>query len=92
VFEYRVEIDLRGITLTAWAELDLPDTMGNLSPEARHNAILEAESWIENYLGLYSITYHAETVRVYLMLGGEQVELEAPIAYTLTDKGVSAAR
>lgn len=87
MYEYRVEIEVRGITLSQWVELDLPDTVGNLEPGVRHNAILEAEQWIETALGHYSLTYYADRVSVYLLLGGEEIELEAPIPYALTDKG-----
>lgn len=87
MYEYRVEIEVRGITLSQWVELDLPDTVGNLEPGVRYSAILEAEQWIESALGLIRLTYHADRISVYLSLGGEEIELEAPIPYALTDKG-----
>ncbi len=87
MYEYRVEIEVRGITLSTWVELDLPDTVGNLEPGVRHNAILEAEQWIETALGVCGTVYHSDRVSVYLLLGGEEIELEAPIPYALTDKG-----
>jgi hypothetical protein len=87
IYEYRVEIEIRGITLSTWVALDLPVTVGNLELGARHNAIIEAEQWIESALGCVALFITPTRVSVFLSLGGEEIELEAPIPYALTDKG-----
>ena len=73
-YDYRVEIVGNYWTLSTRVTVDLPDTIGNLSEEARDMAEEEADTALLGELGISPLGF-AHSCIVTLLLDGEEVEL-----------------
>lgn len=73
-YEYRVTMVVDYLTVTTNISLMLDDNTGNLSSEARDQAIIEADAAIEYDLGR-KLSHRANEITVTLLLDDEEVEL-----------------
>ena len=73
-YDYRVDIVGNYWTLSTRVTVNLPDTIGNLSDEAREMAEEEADAAILGELGISPLGF-AHSCIVTLLLDGEEVEI-----------------
>lgn len=72
--DYRVEIVGNYWVLSTRVSVDLPDTVGSLSDEAREIVEAAADDSIQGELGISPLSF-AHSCIVTLLLNGEEVEL-----------------
>jgi hypothetical protein len=73
-YDYRVEIVGNYWTLCTRVSVEFPDTIGNLSEEARELAETAADSAIKGELGISPLSF-AHSCIVTLLLDGEEIAL-----------------
>lgn len=73
-YDYRVEIVGLYWSLTTQLEVDLPDTVGNLSDEAREIVEAAADDNLRGELGISPLGFAHSSI-VTLLLDGEEVQL-----------------
>ena len=73
-YDYRVEIVGNYWTLSTRVSVNLPDTVGNLSDEAREIVEAAADDSIHGELGISPLSF-AHSCIITLLLDGEEVEL-----------------
>jgi hypothetical protein len=74
-YDYRVEIVGNYWTLSTRVSVDLPDTVGNLSEEAREAAESEADTAIHGELGISPLAFAHSCIVSLLLDDGEEVQL-----------------
>jgi hypothetical protein len=73
--DYRVTMVTDYLTITTMVELDLDEYTGNLSEEAKAQAIIEADAMIEYETGK-KISHTANSITVTLLLDDAEIDLE----------------
>jgi len=74
-YEYRVTMVTDYLTVGTVVSLSLDDYTGNLSEEAKQQAIIEADASIEYEIGR-KLSHRANEVTVTLLLDDEEITLE----------------